>query len=102
VRLLTTLNLKGCSMFDNARTEQIRQLAKDMISHSRDWARTGQDLARTGSHRANTFIHKRPMTATLMGLGVGYLLGKLFSKRKPATMVSAPPKASKRGRSKRT
>lgn len=88
-------------MFQNSRTDRLRQLAKDVISNSRDWARTSQDLARTGSHKANRFINRRPLAATLIGLGIGYLLGKLFSKRKPAIVVPEPVKVSGRGRSRR-
>jgi hypothetical protein len=85
-------------MFATSRTDRLRHLAKEMISHSGDWARTGQDLARTGSHRAQRFINKKPMTATLIGLAIGYVLGRLFSNQKQPAIPPAPVKMAKRGR----
>jgi len=89
-------------MFNSSKADEYRQLAKDTLSHSRDWARVGQDLARKGSHRAQRFIHKKPMAATLIALVIGYLLGKVLSKGKKAATVSAPEKGAGRGRSRRS
>ncbi len=85
-------------MFNRLPPAGFRQLAKDVLSNSRAWAETGQEMAVTGSHRAKRFINKRPMTSTLIGLGVGYLFGKLFSKRKAAAAIPALTKAAKRNR----
>lgn len=89
-------------MFQHSKSDRLRHFASDVITNTRDWASTGQDLARTGSHRVRKYIDKNPMVSTLAGLGIGYLLGKLFSKRKAAPMVSAPAKREKRALSRRS
>jgi ElaB/YqjD/DUF883 family membrane-anchored ribosome-binding protein len=85
-------------MFATSRADRLRQLAKEMISNSGDWARTGQELARTGSHRAKRFIYRKPMAATVIGLAVGYVIGRLFSNKKSPATLPAPVKGAKRGR----
>jgi hypothetical protein len=85
-------------MFDHHSPVGFLQKAKDALETSRDWAETGQHLAMTGSQRAKRFIDKKPMTATLMALGIGYLLGKVFSTRKPAIRLPSLAKGAKRPR----
>lgn len=85
-------------MDNHSRIEEFRRMAKDVISNSRDWAKSSQDLARTGSRRAKTFIHKQPMAATLIALAVGYVLGKVFSKKKAAPLLPELAKRAKRAR----
>lgn len=89
-------------MFHPSKTDRLRHFAREVMTNSRDWAATGQDLARTGSHRVSKFVNRNPMTSTLAGLGIGYLIGKLFTKRAASPTIPAPLKPVKRARSKRS
>jgi len=54
----------------NSRTPTTKALrrAQDLYADSRE-------LARNGAFRAKSFIHQRPVLSTLLGLGLGALIG---------------------------
>jgi hypothetical protein len=54
----------------NSRTPatKVMRRAQEMYSDSRE-------AARNGASHAKTFIHQRPVLSTLMGLGLGLLIG---------------------------
>jgi len=54
----------------NSRTPTAKALrtARDLVDDSRD-------AARNGASHAKSFIHQRPVLSTLLGLGLGALIG---------------------------
>jgi ElaB/YqjD/DUF883 family membrane-anchored ribosome-binding protein len=49
-------------------TAKVLRRARDLYDDSRD-------VARNGAARTKSFIHQRPVLSTLLGLGLGALIG---------------------------
>lgn len=60
----------------NNRTPAVKALrrARDLYADSRDFAKNG-------AVQANSFIHRKPVLSTILGLGVGLLIGHLLRPR---------------------
>ena len=52
-----------------------------LADRAQDWYEESRQMAKKGSRRANSFIHKQPILSTVLGVGVGLLLGRLFGSR---------------------
>ena len=58
-------------MFFNRKGDRLIEKAHDL------WNDSGE-LARTGATQANGFIHRKPMAATLLGVGAGLCIGMVY------------------------
>ena len=65
-------------MFHRLNPELLADRARDVYEESRDWARHG-------AHQANSFIHRSPMTATLLAVGAGLLMGMIYPRKAKET-----------------
>jgi ElaB/YqjD/DUF883 family membrane-anchored ribosome-binding protein len=54
----------------NERTSSTKGLRK-----ARDLYADSKEVARNGASHAKTFVHQRPVLSTLLGLGLGLLIG---------------------------
>ena len=52
-----------------------RAPVKKALRRARDLYDDSRDVARNGATRAKSFIHQRPILSTLLGLGLGVLIG---------------------------
>lgn len=59
-----------------------RHLDRDVLERAEHLYRTSSSLAKQGSAKANTFIHSQPILSTLLGVGIGFLVGMTLRGRK--------------------
>ena len=52
-----------------------RTPVKKALRRARDLYDDSRQVARNGATRTNSFIHQRPILSTLLGLGLGVLIG---------------------------
>ena len=62
-------------MLDRPERDRLKEMAWEIMTGSRDFARAGRV-------RASGFIHARPIVATMMGIRAGLLMGILYGLRK--------------------
>jgi hypothetical protein len=55
-------------MNNRTRVTKALRTARDLYGESRE-------VARNGATRTKSFIHNRPVLSTLLGLGLGFLIG---------------------------
>ena len=83
-------------MFHRHNGHALMEKARDVMTDSRD-------LVRTGADEAGAFIEAKPVIATLIGAGVGLILGLLFGRRsKPAQESPKVRRSRPTSKSKRT
>jgi len=49
-----------------------------VADRAQDWYEESRKMAKKGSRRANSFIHRQPVLSTILGVGAGLLLGRMF------------------------
>ena len=52
-----------------------RTTATKTLRKARELYSDSREVARNGASRAKSFIHRRPILTTLMGMGLGVLIG---------------------------
>ena len=70
-------------MFFHRKGDRFIEKAHDL------WTDSGE-LARTGATQANGFIHRKPMAATLLGVGAGLCLGMVYGGLRNVASAAIP------------
>jgi ElaB/YqjD/DUF883 family membrane-anchored ribosome-binding protein len=53
-----------------------------VLGRARDLYEDSGEVARNGATRTKSFIHHRPVLSTLLGLGIGFLIGHWLRPKK--------------------